>query len=320
MWHGPALLEVLDGVDADRARGAADRRRAQHLGDRAARHRVGRDRAARMQGEATGDPTPEQDWPPVSAPTPTLGAGARALDGEPSPARRRRARSSTMRQLDALVPGLEYPVGVLLARRRRARDVSRRPDRAAEESMTARYFKTAAEFRRWLAAHHATETRTAGRLLQEGVGTAGHQLQGGGRRSAVLRLDRRHQEARRRSALHASLLAAQGRQHLEPRQHQACRGTDRGQARGEARARGLRSGAIRRRPASTRSRTGRRRSTPALERTFKANSGGVGILPRAAARVPAADDVLRDERQASRDAARRLARLIKSSAEGKRIQ
>ena len=113
MWHGPALTEVLGGVDAKRARtrpvagGHSIWEMVLHItawADIARR---------RIHGEATGDPSPEQDWPPVSdadADWPRaverlneshrlLAADARVLGDE---------------QLDALVPGLEYTVHVLL--------------------------------------------------------------------------------------------------------------------------------------------------------------------------------------------------------------
>ncbi len=67
MWHGPALADVLSGVEAGRARRAADRRARTASGRWCCTSPPGREIARqRIQGEATGDPTPEQDWPPVS--------------------------------------------------------------------------------------------------------------------------------------------------------------------------------------------------------------------------------------------------------------
>ena len=115
MWHGPALVDVLDGVMADlaRTRTVAGAHSIWEL----VLHITAWAEIARqrVQGQATGDPTPEQDWPPVpgSDPVPNwllaverlndshrqLAADTRLLDDE---------------QLDALVPGLEYTVSVLL--------------------------------------------------------------------------------------------------------------------------------------------------------------------------------------------------------------
>ena len=66
MWHGPALAEVLDGIEAGRAR-----RRpiaSAHSIWELVLHVTAWSEIARqrIKGEATGDPTPEQDWPPVS--------------------------------------------------------------------------------------------------------------------------------------------------------------------------------------------------------------------------------------------------------------
>ena len=113
MWHGPALTEVLGGVDAKRARtrpvagGHSIWEMVLHItawADIARR---------RIQGEATCDPTPEQDWPPVSdadADWPRaverLNESHRLLASD--------ARVLGDEQLDALVPGLEYTVHVLL--------------------------------------------------------------------------------------------------------------------------------------------------------------------------------------------------------------
>jgi uncharacterized damage-inducible protein DinB len=113
MWHGPALTEVLAGVDAKRAR-TRPVAGAHSIWEIVLHVTAWADIARqRIQGEATGDPTPEQDWPPVSdadADWPrtverlneshrVLAADARVLGDE---------------QLDALVPGLEYTIHVLL--------------------------------------------------------------------------------------------------------------------------------------------------------------------------------------------------------------
>ena len=129
MWHGPALVELLDGVTADAARTRAVGAHSiweivLHITawSEIARHRV--------HGLSIGDPTPEQDWPPVpgsdarfgSDPLPRLGSGTAQHDwphaverlSESHRALAADARQLADEQLDALVPGLEYTVSVLL--------------------------------------------------------------------------------------------------------------------------------------------------------------------------------------------------------------
>jgi uncharacterized damage-inducible protein DinB len=113
MWHGHALLEVLEGVDARRAR-TRPIAGAHSIWELVLHVTAWSDIARqRIKGEATGDPTPDQDWPPLSdadADWPRaverlseshrqLAADTRLLDDE---------------TLDALVPGLDYTVSVLL--------------------------------------------------------------------------------------------------------------------------------------------------------------------------------------------------------------
>jgi uncharacterized damage-inducible protein DinB len=110
MWHGPSLSEVLKGVDTVRAsaRPIAD---AHSIWEIVLHVTAWADIARqRIHGEATGDPTPEQDWPPVNGDWPQtlerlteshrrLAADVRQLDDA---------------SLDARVKGLDYPVGILL--------------------------------------------------------------------------------------------------------------------------------------------------------------------------------------------------------------
>ena len=103
MWHGPALLEVLDGVDAARAR--ARPIAGAHTIWEIVRHVTAWADIARQRihGEALGDPTAEQDW----------GQDLERLKDS------HRRLAADVRQLDdaaleARVKTLEYPVGILL--------------------------------------------------------------------------------------------------------------------------------------------------------------------------------------------------------------
>jgi uncharacterized damage-inducible protein DinB len=113
MWHGPALAEVLDGIEASRAR-----RRpiaSAHSIWELVLHVTAWSEIARqrIRGQATGDPTPEQDWPPVSD---ADADWPRAIDRLRDTHRllAAEARLLSDEQLDALVPGLEYSVAALL--------------------------------------------------------------------------------------------------------------------------------------------------------------------------------------------------------------
>ena len=125
MWHGPALVDVLQGVTCDRAlaRPLADTHTiweiVLHI---TAWCDIARQR---LKGQATGDPTAEQDWPPVPAASPKtntasdidpaaewkgavdqLTASHRALAAD--------TRLLTDEQIAARIPGLDYTVSVLL--------------------------------------------------------------------------------------------------------------------------------------------------------------------------------------------------------------
>jgi uncharacterized damage-inducible protein DinB len=118
MWHGPALTHVLEGVTADRAaaRSVKDRHSIWEIvlhvtawADIARR---------RLKGEATADPPPEQDWPPVPPDGPDRDAAwAKAVERLAASHRELAdaARALTDEQLDARVPSLPYTTEVLLA-------------------------------------------------------------------------------------------------------------------------------------------------------------------------------------------------------------
>ena len=114
MWHGPALAEVLDGVTAERA--AAHPVKGAHSIWEIVLHVVAwaEIARARVNGERTGDPTPEQDWPPVTATDAAaweralerLGACYRDVAAD--------ARALDDAKLDQKVKNLDYSVDVLL--------------------------------------------------------------------------------------------------------------------------------------------------------------------------------------------------------------
>jgi uncharacterized damage-inducible protein DinB len=69
MWHGPALAPVLEGVTHD---GAAARPipNAHSIWEIVLHVAVWAEIArARLKGERTADPPPEEDWPPITATT-----------------------------------------------------------------------------------------------------------------------------------------------------------------------------------------------------------------------------------------------------------
>jgi len=114
MWHGQALAEVLDGVTAERA--AARPIPGAHTIWEIVLHvnawvEIAR---ARLKGQSTGDPTPAEDWPPVADSDPD--AWHRAIKQLDTSHRLLAAdtRELDEAKLEALVPGLDYSVAVLL--------------------------------------------------------------------------------------------------------------------------------------------------------------------------------------------------------------
>jgi uncharacterized damage-inducible protein DinB len=113
MWHGPALVDVLEGVDARRAR-ARPLPGAHGIWEIVLHITAWSDIARqRVHGEATQDPTPEQDWPPVSD---ADADWPRAVERLRESHRQLAAEARLLDEagLAALVPGLEYTVAVLL--------------------------------------------------------------------------------------------------------------------------------------------------------------------------------------------------------------
>jgi len=114
MWHGSALAEVLEGVTAERA--AARPIPGAHTIWELVLHIIAwaEIARARLRGESTGDPTPEQDWPPVTATDAAawqrtlerLGACHRELAAD--------VRGLDEARLDQKVANLDYSADILL--------------------------------------------------------------------------------------------------------------------------------------------------------------------------------------------------------------
>jgi uncharacterized damage-inducible protein DinB len=114
MWHGPALNDVLDSVTYKHA--AARPIPGAHSIWELVLHVTAWAEIARARvfGEATGDPSPDEDWPPVTVTGPEawqlalnrMRESYRELAGV--------ARELDDDRLDARVPNLDYPVGILL--------------------------------------------------------------------------------------------------------------------------------------------------------------------------------------------------------------
>ena len=114
MWHGSALAEVLEGVTAERP--AARPIPGAHTIWELVLHIIAwaEIARARLRGESTGDPTPEQDWPPVTATDAAawqrtlerLGACHRELAAD--------VRGLDEARLDQKVANLDYSADILL--------------------------------------------------------------------------------------------------------------------------------------------------------------------------------------------------------------
>ena len=113
-WYGSPLMKILNGVTAEQA-AARPVAGAHSIWEIVLHIAVWAEIArARLKGQSTGDPPPDQDWPAVTGETlddwriavERLGFSHRLLAAD--------VRELDDPQLDALVPGQEYTVSVLL--------------------------------------------------------------------------------------------------------------------------------------------------------------------------------------------------------------
>ena len=119
MWHGPSLDELLASVSSEQA-AARPIPGAHSIWEIVLHVTAWAEIAfARLHGQRTGDPAPDEDWPPVPGPDPTSGSDA---DWHAALARLResyRALATDTRRLepsafDEKVAGADYSVSNLL--------------------------------------------------------------------------------------------------------------------------------------------------------------------------------------------------------------
>ena len=185
--------------------------------------------------------------------------------------------------------------------------------------MTARYFRTASEFRRWLAAHHATETELLVGFYKVASGQPGISYKEAVDEALCFGwidgINKRVDEARythrfspRKADSVWSLVNARRFEELNAARRVAKPGLDAWQRR-DPKKTGIYS--FENRPKAF---------EPALERTFKAEKTAWAFF---CAQPPGYRRLMTFYVMSAKQAetrVRRLARLIKSSAEGKRIQ
>ena len=121
MWHGPSLDELLASVSSDQA-AARPIPGAHSIWEIVLHVTAWAEIAlARLHGQRTGDPAPDEDWPPVSGSDPKSGSGA-AANWQAALERLRdsyRALATDTRPLepsafDEQVAGADYTVSNLL--------------------------------------------------------------------------------------------------------------------------------------------------------------------------------------------------------------
>jgi uncharacterized damage-inducible protein DinB len=114
MWHGPSLAELLRGVSHRQA--AARPISGAHTIWEIVRHTIAwaEIARARLRGERTGDPSPEEDWPPVGAVTAEEWAATVSRLHETHQALAMDVRQLDDAVLDGRVTGLDYTVATLV--------------------------------------------------------------------------------------------------------------------------------------------------------------------------------------------------------------
>jgi uncharacterized damage-inducible protein DinB len=116
MWHGPALAEVLTGVD-HRAAAARPIAGAHSIWELVVHTAVWAEIAReRVAGRALGDPPPEDDWPRAPGGEATADAWAAAQARLSAAYQALAATAATLDDdaLRAIVRGKEYSVGTML--------------------------------------------------------------------------------------------------------------------------------------------------------------------------------------------------------------
>jgi uncharacterized damage-inducible protein DinB len=114
MWHGPALAELLRDVSHQQA-SARPIPRAHTIWE-IVRHTIAwaEIAQARLHGDRTGDPTTEEDWPPVDAANPAHWAATVSRLHSSYQSLAAEVRQLDDAVLDGKVTGLDYSVATLL--------------------------------------------------------------------------------------------------------------------------------------------------------------------------------------------------------------
>ena len=166
--------------------------------------------------------------------------------------------------------------------------------------MEPRFFRSQSAFRAWLTEASRRDTGAPGRLLQEGVGEAQHDLARIRRRGALLRMDRRHPQARRRRQLHDPVSRRAGRRsiwsavNIKRAQVLADEGKMQPTGRAAFEARNRES------IGDLRLRAAQRHAPRNLRAAHEEAQGGVVVLPGAAALVPEEDRLVDRQRRSKR--------------------
>ena len=181
------------------------------------------------------------------------------------------------------------------------------------------FFKDAAEFGRWLAAHHDTETELWMGFYRKGHPTGRAHLGGRRPRGAVLGLDRQHGAGHRRAHPPPALDPAQTHQQLVDDQHQRRRRAHRRRAGCSPAAWPRSSAAAKTAPASTPTRTASASCPPHYAAQLAADPAATAFWEVATPsyRKLAVNWVVTAKQEKTRDA--RMAQLVDDCADGRMI-